>query len=141
MPHLKQLTCSIELTPTNTKLEEYGTTYGDGHVSTYIAVPTHQRTFNIHLTSDGYIAPGLAMFVYIDGAYQCNRNRRGLLEPGEGVPNEGSQVEFRVRQKEERQADGGFVGRDWSFHALNTGASVSMIVTEMTRADGSSLCR
>lgn len=119
MPSLKQLTCSIELGSTHTKVVEYGKDYGDGHVTSYIAVPSEEVNFSIHLTSQGYIAPGLAMFVYMDGQYQCNRNRRGLQVPAKGISNEQVEVDLRVRQKESKQADGSFLGRDWTFHGLN----------------------
>lgn len=121
MPSLKQLSCSVELGSTNTKLTEYGTNYGDGHVTSYIAVPTEEVNFSVHLTSSGYIASGLAMFVYMDGQYQCNRNRRGLVVPGRRVSPEYYEVDLRVRQKETKQPDGSFLGRDWTFHGLNLG--------------------
>jgi hypothetical protein len=123
MPSLKQLTCSIELGSTHTKITEYGNDYGDGHVTSYVAVPAEEVNFSIHLTSSGYIAPGLAMFVYMDGHYQCNRNRRGLVVPGEKVKPEQFEIDLRVRQKESKQPDGSFLGRDWSFHGLNLGES------------------
>jgi hypothetical protein len=119
MPSLKQLTCTIELGSSHTKIPEYGKDYGDGHVTSYIAVPSEEVNFSVHLTSQGYIAPGLAMFVYMDGQYQCNRNRRGLQVPGKGVKDEQVEVDLRVRQKESKQADGSFLGRDWTFHGLN----------------------
>jgi hypothetical protein len=119
MPSLKQLTCTIELGSSHTKVAEYGKDYGDGHVTSYIAVPSEEVNFSIHLTSQGYIAPGLAMFVYMDGQYQCNRNRRGLQVPSKGVRDEHVEVDLRVRQKESKQADGSFLGRDWTFAGLN----------------------
>lgn len=127
MPPLKQLACSIELGGNNVPMEEYGTRYGDGHVETFVAVPSKEVNFSIHLTSDRYIAPGLAMFVYIDGQYQCNRNRGGLVIFEQDTPTKHYQIDFRVRQREERrreQADGTFLARDWTFHALDTGMSV-----------------
>jgi hypothetical protein len=118
MPSLKQLTCTIELGSSHTKVPEHGKDYGDGHVTSYIAVPNEEVNFSIHLTSQGYIAPGLAMFVYMDGQYQCNRNRRGLQVPSKGITSEHIEVDFRVRQKESKQADGTFLGRDWTFAGL-----------------------
>ncbi|GAB7357041.1 hypothetical protein MBLNU459_g7864t1 [Dothideomycetes sp. NU459] len=103
MPTLKQVSCSIELQGTNVPLEEYGTRYGDGHVEAFVSVPTEEVGFSIHLTSERYIAPGLAMFVYIDGQYQCNRNRRGLVIPEKDTPPNHYQVDLRVRQKEDKQ--------------------------------------
>lgn len=61
------------------------------------------------------------MFVYMDGQYQCNRNRRGLVVPGRRVSPEYYEVDLRVRQKETKQPDGSFLGRDWTFHGLNLG--------------------
>lgn len=135
MPSLKQLTCSIELGSTHTKVIEYGKDYGDGHVTSYIAVPSEEVNFSIHLTSQGYIAPGLAMFVYMDGQYQCNRNRRGLQVPAKGVRDEQVEVDLRVRQKESKQADGSFLGRDWTFHGLNLVSADKVDETDDTFLD------
>jgi len=121
MPKLKQLNCSIEFGHTNVKLKEYGTSYSDGHVETFIAVPDEEVEFSIHLTSEGYVAPGIAFFVYIDGRYQCNRNRRGLVVPEKKTPPVHYEVDLRVRQKESKQPEGSFIGRGWTFHELNTG--------------------
>lgn len=121
MPKLKQIECSIELGSRNIKLQEYGALYSDGHVETFIAVPNTDIPFSIHLQTHGYIAPGIALFVFMDGEYQCNRNRVGLKLPGEGVDPSLYEVEFRMRQKEQRTGDGSFVGRDWSFSELKTG--------------------
>lgn len=66
MPTLKQLTCHIERGPTNSPLHEYATEYGDGVVTTYLAVPNKPTPFKVHLTSQGFIAHGLAMFVFIE---------------------------------------------------------------------------
>ena len=121
MPTLKQINCSIELGTANVKLKEYGARYSDGHVETFIAVPEIDLPFSIHVTSDGYIAPGLALFVFIDGEYQCNRNRVKLKLPGEGVQRREYETEFRLRQKEEKSDAGSFVVRDWKFAKLNRG--------------------
>jgi len=121
MPTFQQLACHIEQAESNLKLREYGTTYGDGFVDTFVAIPDEPCGFSIHLTSSGYIAPGLAMFVYMDGVYQCNRNRRGLKIPDKDTPLERCFAEFRVRQKEEKRSDGTFIGRSWNFEKLNVG--------------------
>lgn len=124
MPRLKQLSCSVELFPSGTKLKEYGTKYTDGNVETFIAIPQVTSPFAIHLVQDGYIAPGMAMFVFMDGSYQCNRNRRDLKIPGDGIRPIETEVDFRVYQKEEKSAvDGKFVGRDWTFGEIRTGMS------------------
>ncbi|KAI1917135.1 hypothetical protein LOZ61_000652 [Ophidiomyces ophidiicola] len=122
MPTLKQLTCHVEWAPTNIPFKEYGVSYGDGVVETYIAVPSVSTPFSINLKSSGYIAPGLAMFVFIDGVYQCNRNRDNIVvDEASSTAKEKSTrkgVEFRVRQKEELRADGRCAGRPWRFEPL-----------------------
>ena len=129
MPTLKQLTCTLEWTPTNTPIPEHGTAYADGYVSTYIAIPaSHAPTpFSVHLISNGYIAPGLAMFVFMDGVYQCNRNRCGLAAVEEQAGGERGrrrrkmEVDFRVRQKEVGRGEGEFEGRAWRFERVKVG--------------------
>lgn len=64
MPTLKQLTCNVEWAGSRLSLQEYNTIYADGYVETFIAVPSTPTPFSVHLKSQGYIAPGLAMFVY-----------------------------------------------------------------------------
>ena len=121
MPKLKQINCSIELGPSNTKLKEYGARYSDGHVEAFIAVPDTDIPFTIHLTTEGHIAPGIAFFVFMDGEYQCNRNRVCLKLPGEGVQPKDYETDFRLRQKEEKTTFGTFVVRDWTFAKLDRG--------------------
>ncbi|KZF23879.1 hypothetical protein L228DRAFT_267836 [Xylona heveae TC161] len=125
MPTLKQLTCQIEWARSGGPLQEFATSYADGFVQTYVAVPQGSVPFTIRLKSNGYIAPGLAMFVYMDGIYQCNRNRQGLKAPE--VANKASEyeVDFLVRQKEEKLRDGNWLGREWRFEKLNVVAGDS----------------
>jgi len=123
MPTLKQITCSLELGPRSTKLKEYGVRYSDGAVETFIAVPETKIPFYIHLETKGYIAPGLAAFVFIDGQYQCNRNKLRLQLPEDGMDLSQYEIEFYMRQKEEKAADGRFVGREWAFAELKTSKS------------------
>ena len=120
MPKLKQITCSIELGQSRTKLREYGARYSDGAVETFIAVPETHVPFCVRVQSDGYIAPGLAVFVFMDGQYQCNRNKLKLSIPTDNMPKNQYEVDFCLRQKEEKTASGTFVGRDWSFAQLDT---------------------
>ena len=61
------------------------------------------------------------MFVYMDGEYQCNRNRLHLEFPSETMPPRKFEVDFRVRQKEELQEDGTFAGSQWKFRELDVG--------------------
>ncbi|RMX98371.1 hypothetical protein D0868_10126 [Hortaea werneckii] len=120
MPKLKQLVCSIELGQSRTPLQEYGAHYSDGAVESFVAVPDTKIPFCIRLKSEGYIAPGLAAFVFMDGQYQCNRNKLQLRMPDDGVPESEYEIDFCLRQKEEKTANGTFVGRQWSFAELNT---------------------
>ncbi|RMY20912.1 hypothetical protein D0867_03674 [Hortaea werneckii] len=123
MPKLKQLVCSIELGQNRTPLQEYGARYSDGAVESFVAVPDTKIPFCIRLKSEGYIAPGLAAFVFMDGQYQCNRNKLQLRMPDDGVPESNYEIDFCLRQKEEKTASGTFVGRQWSFAELNTAKS------------------
>ena len=148
MPTLKQLACHILHGHSTVALKEYSPTYSDGTVDSFIAIPTNPAglpvPFSIHLTSNGYIAPGLAMFVFIDGVYQCNRNREDLVWDVRGeIERRGKgkkavekerelvrerqrekrtrDVDFVVRQKEERRDDGSWVGRPWRFEEFRVG--------------------
>lgn len=116
MPLLRDLNCSIELSDEQEPLQELGTVYKDSLVETYVPVPRKQQTFTVHLSSRNFIAPGIAMYVFIDGIYQCNRNRQNmkLRRP----PDHRSLVDFKVRQKEERQKDGSMIAREWTFEKL-----------------------
>lgn len=128
MPLLKQISCHVQLSdPYGTVLREHGTQYGDGFVETFIAVPDEPSEFCITLSSSGFIAPGISMFVFMDGQYQCNRNRRGLIIPGRGVPSFQTEVNFVVRQKEHKRADGKFVARPWRFEKLNVGKMIEVL--------------
>lgn len=121
MPKLKQVKCNIALGPGEVALKEYGARYSDGVVECFLPVPETNIPFSIHVQSEGYIAPGLAVFVFMDGNYQCNRNKLGLCMPDRGVARDQYEVDFCLRQKEEKTATGAFVGREWSFAELNTG--------------------
>lgn len=138
MPTLKQLTCNIEWANAPVPFKEFGTTYGDGVVESYIAIPDSPTPFAIRLQSHGYIAPGLAMFVFVDGVYQCNRNRDNLnhsLDPGANV-TEMSEVVFRVRQKEEQLPDGTWIGKPWRFEPLRIGKFCLLVESfAMLRSD------
>jgi hypothetical protein len=54
---------TISSTGSDRALEEYRVAYEDGRVTAFLAVPELPTPFYIQLTSSGYIAPGLAMFV------------------------------------------------------------------------------
>lgn len=119
MPTLKDIHCSIELSNGKAQLREFGTTYRDGGVETFVTIPESSKPFTVHLKSSSFIAPGLAMYVFIDGVYQCNRNRQNLkLRQPLGRK---SLVDFVVRQKEERQEDGTMMATEWSLAMLDLG--------------------
>lgn len=109
------------------QLAEFGTAYGDGCVETFVAVPEQPQSFAIRLSFSEFIAPGLAMYVFIDGAYQCNRNRQGLKlrKPLDRK----SLVDFVVRQKEEFQEDGTMIARDWNFERLDIGELIHVTIS------------
>lgn len=122
MPSLRQITCGIELGPGNIRLKEYGHTVTDGAVETYVVAPEIPNIpFHVRVTSDGYIAPGLSAYVFMDGEYQCNRNRLRLRFPEDGVSVDEYQIDFKLRQREDKTSDGTFVARDWCFTPLGTG--------------------
>lgn len=129
MPTLKDLSCSIEVADNRHTLQEFGTTYSDGCVETFVAVPSKPESFSIHLTSDRFIAPGISMYVFVDGVYQCNRNRQDLkLKKGS---DSRSVVDFTVRQKEEKQKDGSMIAREWKFDKLDTSKCSTATVTDL----------
>ena len=124
MPPLKNLVCQVEWgSPDNLPLQEYNTAYSDGFVESYLAIPPNPTHFAIHLTSHGYIAPGLAVYVFIDGEYQCNRNRHKLLIPADGVARKDCEINFLLRQKESSGPDGTWEGQQWKFEKVNKGKS------------------
>lgn len=126
MPSLRQLDCQIEWANTGTAFEEYGTAYGDGVVETYIVIPSSPQNFSLRVKSQGYIFDGLAVLVFMDGKYQCNRNRLNLKPPKTGLPRSATEIDFRLRQKEKPVGDGSFIGREWRFDAHNIGKSIRL---------------
>jgi hypothetical protein len=125
MPTLKNLSCHIQWADTNTPFTEYGTVYGDGVVETFIAVPNKPQRFNVRLTSKGFIYEGLAAVLFIDGTYQCNRNRVNLIPAKKGIPRERTEIDFIMRQKEKAMGDGVYLGREWRFDDHNVGTCKS----------------
>jgi hypothetical protein len=124
MPKLKSLVCQIQWAETGVPFHEYATCYGDGVVETYIVVPNRPQPFTIQLTSKGFIYEGLAAVVFIDGNYQCNRNRVNLLPAKRGIPRERAEIDFVFRQKEKSMGDGIYMGREWRFDNHNIGRLV-----------------
>jgi hypothetical protein len=125
MPSLGVLDCSLEKATTGEPFEEYGIVYGDGVVEAYIAIPSSPETFTVRLKSKGYISEGLAALVFMDGEYQCNRNRLNLKPPKKGLSRSAAEVNFRMRQKEKPVGDGSFIGREWRFDTHNQSKSSS----------------
>jgi hypothetical protein len=115
MPHHSLLSCFIEIGESTTRLREYGTTYHDRTCETYVAIPSKATPFSIRLTTNSYVAPGLAVYVFIDSVYQTNRNRRGAT-----IEN-GKQLEFHLGMKEDLLRDGRVIARGWWFEKLNIG--------------------
>lgn len=127
--------------PEGTQFKEVGTTYGDGIVETYIPIPSNKpQRFYVHVRSKGFIYEGLAVVVFVDGVYQCNRNRLNLTKPKTGQASKSSEIpvhksgprkgksvnlteiDFNLRQ-EEKQLDSQeyFLGSDWRFDDFNAG--------------------
>ena len=127
MPTLRQLKCEIEWGNTGQPFAEYGTTYGDGVVETYIAIPELPQSFAARLRSRGYIAEGLAMLVFMDGDYQCNRNRLNLKHPKPELPPLMTEIDIRVRQREKALGGGSYLGREWRFDKHNIGESTTSL--------------
>ena len=117
MPVLKQLSCWVE--SKGEPLQEYVTSYGDGIVQSHILVPAKSASFSIRLRSNDFIASGLAMFVYIDGIYQCNRNRHCLKAFEKVQSKRETIVNFRVARKERYLLSGTWLTQDWRFEKLD----------------------
>ncbi|ETN44925.1 uncharacterized protein HMPREF1541_09800 [Cyphellophora europaea CBS 101466] len=131
MPSLRNITCQV-VWPEGTPFKEVATTYGDGIVETFIPIPASKpQKFSIRVRSKGYIYDGLAVIVFIDGVYQCNRNRINLVRPKKGQPVKRTEIDFRLRQ-EEKKLDKReyFLGSDWRFDDYNTVGDLNNDVTE-----------
>ena len=134
MPKLRQIACSIEWGNTKTAFTEHGTTYGDGIVETYVTIPDQPQPFAISVTSRGFIAEGLAIFVFIDGKYHCNRNRVGLKPYKKGQARDETEINLRLRQKEDLigtsqyKEHGMYLGRPWRFDKHNLGERHSIFL-------------
>ena len=126
MPSLGSLSCHVILANRNHTFREYGTTYYDSAVETYIAVPSNRMQFHVSLKADGYIAPGLAALVFIDGKYQTNRNQRGFLAT--------SKTKFKLlfTGGEHFEVDEAFVKTAWWFDNVNFGKlhGISLLVDQ-----------
>ena len=117
MPTLNHVTSTVRLANAlDEPVPEYATAYSDRAVSAYIAIPQHRSWFEIHLDSDGYVAPGLAAFVYVDGTYAGNKNAVGF------APRRANCLRLVFDGFEELAEDGGSVTkRNWWFEEFNIG--------------------
>ncbi|KAF4552295.1 Protein phosphatase PP2A regulatory subunit B [Elsinoe fawcettii] len=122
MPELSGIKCTVELGANNQVLDEFHTTYGNQRVGCYLCVPDNDQPFSIHVTTTSFVHTGIAVFAFMDGQYQANRNKTGIPSTiaGTDVDRKG-QVDIRLRQKEEADASGKFIiGREWRFSTLKT---------------------
>ena len=119
MPTLGLLRCHLKWQGCEKPIQEHAIEYSDSHVQTYIPVPPNPTPFFVHVSTEGYIATGLSAFVYIDGEYQCNRGRRGIKYPGQGVNPAEICIDMKMRQKEVTMADGAHWGMPWMFKQVN----------------------
>jgi hypothetical protein len=111
MPSIKGIQCSIELEGSNLCLREYETLWVEDAVECYVAIPNAPTNFTLHLSA----------FVYIDGVFQCNRYKRGLLPRARDGSLEKSKVDLRFKQKEEPLQGGRMLAHPWRFERLNIG--------------------
>ena len=125
MPELNCMHCTIEVDTSDQPLRESDLKYGNQRVQCRLHVPEGDSEFSIRFATSYYSPPGLAVFVFIDGQYQANRNYTGS-EP---------HIELRFRQKEEPRDDGRtFIGRAWRFSTPKQGRR-----EELSHVDGNLL--
>ena len=120
MPHHSLLSCFVEIGESTTRLREYGTTYQDRTCETYVAIPSKPTPFSIRLMTESYVAPGIAVYVFIDGVYQTNRNKRGAT-------HEKPKLEFHLGMKEDLLKDGRVIARAWMFEKMNIGECTHIV--------------
>ena len=125
MVKLNSLTCTIDSSPPDLPLQEFNPTYGDGFVSTYVLLPPSPGSLSVHLKSLEPVSTGLAVVVFIDGVFQCARHEVSLT----GAPL--LDVEFRIRQREDRLAGNQFVAREWRFEKISTGETAGRPLPEL----------
>lgn len=100
MPELNHLACTVRLGATRAPFTEYNLQYSNKHASCYICVADYETNISVSLKSSGYIGPGLAAFVFIDGQYQANRNKTGL---DNGDANDDESVAISSSSVDERK--------------------------------------
>jgi len=121
MPALGSLECYVELAESGFRLNEYDTFWASNAVECYIAIPNQPSPFQIRLSATGYFSPSLAAYVFIDGVFQCNRFKRGLLPPTNGSKLEDSRVDFNFKSKDYTLQGGRMISHPWRFEKLNVG--------------------
>ena len=125
MPKLGQLTCNIEWGRTGIPFKEYAVEYDDGQVACLIAIPPTSTPFTVHLKSEGFIAPGLAMFVFVDGVCVFNRNKVDLVNlaatNAHDLSSHQMEIDFKAHQKEERVPGDMWAARAWRFEPCSFG--------------------
>jgi hypothetical protein len=114
MPLLGSLDCSIQV-GNNGVLYEYGVKHEKNAALCYVAIPDVTTDFTLILQNREYISPGLAVYVYIDGVYQCNRAKSNM------DPKHKPGTQFTLKGKEDELAPGQFIQRPWKFEPLNIG--------------------
>ncbi|PVH98128.1 hypothetical protein DM02DRAFT_630500 [Periconia macrospinosa] len=116
MPSLRNLHCSITLPEFDMVLPEGKTTCDEPIVRTHITVPpARPLPFEVRLTSSKYIAPGLSMYVFINGEYQCKLEKTGMELLRGALCETQSLVDFRVRQRLVYLEDGSIVPTEMMF--------------------------
>ncbi|GAM84193.1 hypothetical protein ANO11243_021860 [Dothideomycetidae sp. 11243] len=121
MPDLNCMRCTIEIGPNHEAVQELGVSYSNQRVQCYVGVPNTDVAFCIRFETSSYISPGLAVFVFIDGQYQANRNftRPPLQLVSSSTVNH--KIDECIRQKEEfRTKSDLMIGRAWHFSKIKT---------------------
>lgn len=88
------MTCWLEAGPLLTRQREYDTEYKDNTVECFVSIPDadtlmsqptpsliqlpRASEFRVRLVVDRYTAPGLAVFLRIDGVVVGNKNKNGF---------------------------------------------------------------
>ena len=115
MPSLGQLECHLELEPGGIPFSEYQIEYSNSAVECYVAVPGHSTTFSITLNVEGYISPGLSIYVFMDGAFQVSQNK------STGGRDSEKPTQFHFSQREQEIARERVIRRDWRFEKFTVG--------------------
>jgi hypothetical protein len=120
MPALGHLECHLELEPGGIQFDEYRIQYSNSAVKSYVVVPGHSSTFSIVLNVEGYIAPGLSVYVFMDGVFQVSKNK------ATGGRNAKKGIQLRFSQREQHITNERVIARDWRFEKFNVGMSLDI---------------